>query len=192
LKKKTRGHSTLKELSLHILDIAENSVNAGAEKIEISVIENLKKDKLSISIIDNGKGMDAEMVRRVTDPFITTRTTRKVGLGIPFLKEAAEACQGGLKIESKPGAGTKIDVEFQRSHIDRMPLGDLTTTFLNLLIGYPKVNWVFKYQVDEHTFQFDDRQVKKTLQEVPLSDPLVIAYLKQVISSGIKEVAQNV
>jgi len=173
------------------MDIAENSVNAGAARVEISVVEDLNKDKLSISIADDGRGMDTEMVRRVTDPYITTRTTRKVGLGIPFLKEAAEACQGGLQIESQPGAGTKINVDFQRSHIDRMPLGDLPATFLNLLIGYPQVNWVFTYQVDRRIFQFDDREVKETLQDVPLSEPSVIAYLNQTISSGIREVAQN-
>lgn len=187
-----RERSTLKELSLHILDIAENSVNAGASKVEISVIENLNNDTLSISIADNGKGMDTEMVRKVTDPFITTRTTRRVGLGIPFLKEAAEACNGGLKIESQPGVGTKIDVLFQRSHIDRMPLGDLSTTFLDLLIGYPQVHWGFKYQVNERVFQFDDREVKETLQDIPLSEPSVIDFLARTIANGIEEVAQNV
>lgn len=192
MKRKIRELNTLRELSLHILDIAENSVNAGATKIEISVNENFKKDKLTISITDNGKGMDAEMARKVTDPFITTRTTRKVGLGIPFLKEAAEACQGGLSIESRPGVGTRLEVAFQRSHIDRMPLGDLAGTFLSLLIGYPQVNWIMEYVVDERIFQFDDRQIKEVLEDVSLTDPAVITYLKQMISSGINEVAQKV
>ncbi len=136
--------------------------------------------------------MDSEMVRRVADPFVTTRTTRKVGLGIPFLKEAAEACNGGLQIESQPGVGTKINVTFQRSHIDRMPLGDLPTTFLDLLIGYPQVHWELKYQVNERVFHFDDREVKETLQDVPLSEPSVIEYLARLIANGIEEVAQNV
>jgi hypothetical protein len=174
------------------MDIAENSVNAGASRVEISVEENLKKDRLSISITDNGKGMDAEMVKRVTDPFITTRTTRKVGLGIPFLKEAAEACRGGLRIESQPGVGTNIFVDFQRSHIDRMPLGNLPSTFLNLMIGYPCVNWVFRYRVDDRVFEFDDQAVKDTLQDVPLSEPSVIAYLNRALTNGINEVAGNV
>jgi hypothetical protein len=173
------------------LDIAENSVNAGASKVEISVIENLKNDKLYIQIVDNGKGMDGEMVRKVTDPFVTTRTTRKVGLGIPFLKEAAEACCGSFKIESQPGTGTKVDVVFQRSHIDRMPLGDLHATFLSLLIGYPQVHWIFKYQVDEREFLLDDQPIKETLKDVPLSEPSVIAYLDKEILSGIDEIAQN-
>jgi anti-sigma regulatory factor (Ser/Thr protein kinase) len=181
----------LKELSLHILDIAENSVNAGASKVEITVVENIKKDKLTIIIKDDGKGMDAETVKRVTDPFITSRTTRKVGLGLPFLKAAAEACQGSLNIHSQPGKGTQIEVNFQRSHIDRMPLGDLHTTFLNLLIGYPQVHWIFNYQVDEKSFTLDDQPIKEILADVPLSEPSVINYLKSVLSEGITKIYQD-
>ena len=143
----------MKELSLHILDIAENSVNAGATKIEISVNENLNKDVLIIKIKDNGKGMSAEKMKNIADPFITSRTTRKVGLGIPFLKAAAEACEGGLEIRSEIGFGTEVEVRFKHSHIDRMPLGDLKSTWLNLLVGYPMVNWVLDYSVNEKSYQ---------------------------------------
>jgi len=181
----------LKELSLHILDIAENSVNAGASKVEITVLENINKDKLTIIIKDDGKGMDAETVKRVTDPFITSRTTRKVGLGLPFLKAAAEACQGSLRIHSQPGEGTQIEVNFQRSHIDRMPLGDLQTTFLNLLIGYPRVHWIFNYQVDERSFTLDDQPIKEILSGVPLSEPSVINYLKNALFEGITNINQT-
>lgn len=191
LKDRIHQSRTLKELSLHILDIAENSVNAGAARVEISVIEHIKKDTLTILVRDNGKGMDAETVRKITDPFITSRTTRKVGLGLPFLKAAAEACQGGMTIKSQPGVGTDIEVTFQRSHIDRMPLGDLQGTFLSLLIGYPQVNWVFKYQINDHKFELDDKPIKESLEGIPLSDPTVINYLKELISNGIKEVAQE-
>ncbi len=177
----------MKELSLHILDIAENSVNADADKIEIIVSENIKKDSLSIIISDNGRGMDNETVERITDPFTTSRTTRKVGLGIPFLKAAAEACEGNLVIDSRLGEGTQIKVTFKHSHIDRMPLGDLQGTFLSLLIGYPQINWVFKFQVNENTFELDDRPIKDTLDGLPLSEPAVINYLKETIAEGFKE-----
>lgn len=177
----------MKELSLHILDIAENSVNADADKIEIIVSENFNNDILSITIIDNGRGMDNETVERITDPFTTSRTTRKVGLGIPFLKAAAEACEGGLIIESQLGKGTRIKVTFQHSHIDRMPLGDLQGTFLNLMVGYPQINWVFKYKVNEKIFELDDRPIKETLDGIPLSEPSVINYLRETISKGFKE-----
>jgi hypothetical protein len=181
----------LKELSLHILDIAENSVNAGATMIEISVSENLNKDSLIIKITDNGKGMSAEKMKNIADPFITSRTTRKVGLGIPFLKAAAEACEGGFEIRSEIGVGTNVEVRFRHSHIDRMPLGDLESTWLNLLIGYPKVHWVLGYSVNEKSYQLDDQPIKEILNEIPLSDPQVIGYLKNEIANGFDSVKNN-
>jgi len=181
----------LKELSLHILDIAENSVHADADKIEIAVTENLKNDTLSIRIQDNGKGMDQALVRQITDPFITSRTTRKVGLGIPFFKAAAEACNGSFQILSEPGKGTEVKVSFQRSHIDRMPLGDLRGTYLALIIGYPDVNWILKYGRDEREFILDDNPIKEILDGVPLSEPEVIQYLREVINEGFNRVSKN-
>ena len=178
----------MKELSLHILDIAENSVNAGASKIEISVNENLNNDELIIKITDNGKGMSAEKMKNLADPFITSRTTRKVGLGIPFLKAAAEACEGSFEIRSEIGLGTEVEVHFQHSHIDRMPLGDLKSTWLNMLVGYPKINWVLEYSVNLKTYQLDDQPIKEILNEVPLSDPQVIGYLKNEIANGFESV----
>jgi len=175
----------LREISLHILDIAENSVNAGASIVKITIIENIKKNQLIIRIEDNGKGMDEETVHKITDPFVTSRTTRKVGLGIPFLKEAAEACRGGLEIKSEPGKGTSISVSFQYDHIDRMPLGDIESTLLNLIIGYPEVRWIFTYQNDDKEFHLDTQPIREILGEIPLSDPNVIKYLKQTISQGI-------
>ena len=181
----------MKELSLHILDIAENSVHADADKIEIAVTENLKNDTLSIRIQDNGKGMDQALVRQITDPFITSRTTRKVGLGIPFFKAAAEACNGSFQILSEPGKGTEVKVSFQRSHIDRMPLGDLRGTYLALIIGYPDVNWILKYGRDEREFILDDNPIKEILDGVPLSEPEVIQYLREVINEGFNRVSKN-
>lgn len=182
----------MRELALHILDIAENSISAGAKQIRISVIERLMDDKLEIRIEDDGKGMDAETLSMITDPFITSRTTRKVGLGIPFLKAAAELCGGTFSIQSAPGAGTAVYADFQHSHIDRMPLGDLSSTLQTLLIGSPEINWVFEYRVDDNHFIFDDKPIKETLDGVPLSEPAVLAFIRQMIDSGIMEVRQNV
>jgi hypothetical protein len=175
----------LKEISLHILDIAENSIIAGATKIEIFVAENIKKDELVIRIKDNGCGMDAEKVKRVTDPFITSRTTRKVGLGIPFFKAAAEACEGYLVIFSELGKGTEVTVKFRYSHIDRMPLGDLKGTILNLLIGNPGIRWIFQYGYNETIFVFDSQPIKEILGDLPFSDPQVIKFLRGSITDGI-------
>jgi anti-sigma regulatory factor (Ser/Thr protein kinase) len=175
----------MKELSLHILDIAENSVNAKAKNISITIEENSIKNLLTIAIEDDGKGMDAEMVARVTDPFTTSRTTRKVGLGLPFLKAAAEACNGKFEIRSALGKGTRVETTFQLDHIDRMPMGNIQSTFLDLLVGYPEIHWIFNYTIDENTYTLDSEPLRKTLQEIPYSDPGVLKYLKQEINSGM-------
>ncbi len=169
----------MRELALHLLDIAENSVAANAQNITISVNENSMADRLEMSVIDDGIGMDEATVARVVDPFFTSRTTRKVGLGLPFLKQAAEACNGSMQIHSTPGKGTRVVVEFQDSHIDRMPLGDLAGTFLSLLIANPDVQWDFNYTVDGREFKFESASVTQALQGVPLSEPSILSYLHE-------------
>ncbi len=178
----------MRELSLHLLDIAENSIAAGAKTVEITVREDPLLDRLYLCVRDDGKGMDEATLAYVVDPFVTSRTTRKVGLGIPFLKAAAEACNGSLTITSQPGQGTTLEAEFQRSHIDRMPLGDLAGTWLSLVVGNPQIHWVFRYQSGLDEFYFDDTQLKKELDSIPLSDPLVIAYLRELFETGIREI----
>ena len=181
----------MKELSLHILDIAENSVHAEAKTVSINIEEDSQKNLLTIIIQDDGKGMDSEMLRKVTDPFITTRTTRKVGLGIPFLKEAAEACNGHFLISSQPGNGTRVETSFQRDHIDRMPMGSIQNTFLDLLVGFPDIHWIFKYRIDEEEFDMDSAPIQETLEGIPLSDPIVLKYLKDEIDNGIKKIQRK-
>lgn len=178
----------MKEISLHILDVAENSISAGAKNIEISVVEKSKLDLLQISIKDNGKGMDAETAARIQDPFYTTRTTRRVGLGIPLFKAAAEACKGGLTITSVPGQGTQVTATFQNSNIDRMPLGDLGDTFLTLLIGSPEVGWKLVYARDNRVFEIDSSLIKEQLEDVPLCDPAVMKWIKEYIREGILDI----
>jgi hypothetical protein len=184
----------VREIALHLLDICENSVAAQAGAIKVSVCEDLRFDRLTAAIEDDGKGMDADLVARIADPFVTSRTTRKVGLGIPLLKAAAEACQGGLEIRSAPGRGSTVTVEFQRSHIDRMPLGDLAGTILTLVVAYPHVQWTFTYEVippsgdDEIVFNFEDQTIKEVLGDVPLTEPEVLSYLRNHLEEGIAEV----
>ncbi len=184
----------MREIALHLLDLAENSVSAGARSVEIEVCEDLRADRLSASIADDGRGMDAETVKKVTDPFYTSRTTRKVGLGIPLLKGAAEECNGGLSITSTPGIGTRLDVHFQHSHIDRMPLGNLASTFLTLTVAHPDTHWIFRYTArgttNEETFEFDDKPVKETLDGLPLTHPQVLTYLRQSLEDGLSETRQ--
>lgn len=176
----------MRELMLHLLDIAENGVAAGAKSIAITIEEDLRSDRLKLAVRDDGRGMDAELVAQVTDPFVTSRTTRKVGLGLPLLKAAAELCNGGLSIESQPGAGTTVRVEFQHSHIDRMPLGDVAGTMLALIVGWPQVHWTLTYRVNDAEFVFDDEPIKQELGDIPLSEPAVIGYLRESLQAGIE------
>jgi hypothetical protein len=182
----------LREISLHLLDIAENSVAAGADTIEITIEENLDSDRLRASIQDNGRGMDEQLLARVADPFVTSRTTRRVGLGIPLLKAAAEACDGFLHISSTPGHGTYLEVDFQRSHIDRMPLGDVAGTFLTLLVAYPQVHWIFRYRSDHVEFVFDDEPVKRELEGVALTEPSILGFIRQLLQEGVGSVQRAV
>jgi len=175
----------LRELALHILDIAENSVSAKAKTITISVEEDHAADQLTIFVDDDGSGMSPEMVERVTDPFVTSRTTRKVGMGIPLLKAAAEGCEGGLEIQSAVGQGTCIIVKFQLSHIDRMPLGNMVDTILTLVVGTPELHWIFRYTVDGQTYEFDNEPIKEVLEDIPLTDPSVLSYLRENLNTGI-------
>lgn len=181
----------MREIALHLLDIAENSVAAQARNITLAVTEDLRLDRLEAAISDDGKGMDAETVSKVIDPFVTSRTTRKVGLGIPLLKEAAEACNGGLHIASEPGRGTCLKVDFQRSHIDRMPLGDLSGTLLTLVVAYPQIHWMLDYQAVlpgqavPLDFVFDDAPIKAELGDLPLTEPDVLAFLREFIEQGV-------
>ncbi|MGC8879739.1 MAG: ATP-binding protein [Anaerolineae bacterium] len=182
----------MREIALHVLDIVENSVAAGATRVDITVCESSSDDTLTIVVQDNGKGMDQDLLDHVSDPFVTTRTTRKVGLGIPLLKAAAEACNGYLRIDSTPGKGTRLEVQFQRSHIDRMPLGDLAGTVLTLLIAFPQVRWVFRYVVDGHEFCFDSEPIVKELDGVPLTEPAILSFVKHLLHEGIARVQRNV
>mgnify|MGYP000859101124 CR=1 FL=1 len=178
----------MRELCLHILDIAANGISAGADKISISIDENLKEDTLTIEIIDNGKGMSPEKVKSVTDPFVTSRTERQVGLGIPLLKFAAESCNGWLKIDSELGKGTKVTVQFQHSHIDRMPLGNIPDTLLSLVLCTPDVNWIFSIRKNEKMFYFDDQELKNELDGIPLTNPDVIRFIRKLFEEGIQEI----
>lgn len=186
----------MREIALHLLDIAENSVAAHASAISITICENSTDDTISAILQDNGKGMDPDLLLRVTDPFVTSRTTRRVGLGIPLLKAAAEACNGYLSIASTPGEGTYLEVEFQRSHIDRMPLGDITGTILTLIVAYPQINWVFNYKIvlphGENEFAFNDKPIKEYLEDVPLCEPEVLTYLRELLESGVSNLQKTI
>ncbi|MFI5144776.1 MAG: ATP-binding protein, partial [Ignavibacteria bacterium] len=153
----------MKDLSLHILDIIENSVRAGAKKIDILIEQNSKEDVLKICINDNGKGMEKKLMKNAADPFFTTKKSKKVGLGIPLLKQAAESSNGKFSIESKKRKGTKIEAEFQNSHIDRKPLGDIAETFISAVLMAPETDFIFRYKKDGSGFVLKTKELKKQI-----------------------------
>ena len=178
----------MKELSLHILDIARNSIRAEATKISILVDENLEDNKLIISIEDNGKGMDEETLRKIEDPFYTSRDVRRVGLGIPLLKAAAERCNGSIKIQSQEGIGTKLYCVMDYDHIDRSPLGKIQDTIMILLNDSDKYELVYTHIYNGGRFDFNTVEIKEILDGVPLDSPDVLMWIKGYILENIAEI----
>ncbi len=173
----------MEDLSLHILDIAENSIAAGARTIRITVVEDTARDILSLEIADDGKGMDAETARRASDPFYTTRTTRRVGFGLSLLHDAAAAANGRMSIHATPDAGTTVRATFQLSHVDRQPLGNMSETLMALVTNAADVDVVYTHSRNGKTIGFDSREVRKQLGTTPLTSAealtLVRRYLDQ-------------
>ena len=178
----------MKDLSLHILDIVQNSIRAKAKLITIGIDEKPQHDQLIITITDDGTGMSEEQLKIAADPFYTSRTTRKVGLGLSLFRQNAEATGGELQIESVLGKGTKVTCTFGLSHIDRPVLGDLTGTLLLLIGSGAEPDYVFRHQTASGEYTLDTREVKQTLEDVPISHPDVRAFLKEMIQENLEQI----
>lgn len=171
----------MRDISLHILDIVQNSLAAEARHVWITVCEDSVKDRLTVVIKDDGKGMDQETVRKVVDPFYTTRKTRKVGLGLPLLQANTEACDGNLTIVSAPEEGTTIEAVFRLTHIDRPPLGDMAVTLVSLFSGSPEVDFFYCHQCNEKIFHCSTLEIKEELGGLAINHPEVLAWLKEYL-----------
>ncbi len=179
------------EISLHILDIVNNSVKAGASLIELTVTESFARNLLSVSIKDNGCGMDEAFLKSVADPFKTTRTTRKVGMGISLFKAAAEATGGNFSIMSREGVGTVVVANFTYYHIDRQPLGDMAQTVVTVLSGNPNIDFLYRHRINEKEFLLDTREIRNILGDVPLESPEIILWLTDHINEGLAEISEG-
>lgn len=175
------------EISLNILDVAENSTKAGASLVEITLETDTEADKITVLIKDDGCGMNEEQVARVTDPFFTSRTTRKVGLGVPFFKYAAESTGGSFSITSTPGVGTTVTAVFVMSHIDRMPLGDITSTIHTLVVYHPETDFLYRYCYNGTSFTLDTREFRQILGDVPFRNPEISDYIKDYLTENKQE-----
>lgn len=179
----------MKDLSMHIMDILQNSTRAKAKNITLEVVENHNDDTLTLVFKDDGCGMDAKMVENVVNPFFTTRTTRKVGLGLPLLKQNAEMTGGSLSIESQVGVGTVVTAVFGYSNIDRPPMGDLPGTLVLTIAAYPDIRFLFHF-VRKKTgadvdYTLDTNELYEALDGVSLQEPEVMAYIKEMIEENI-------
>jgi hypothetical protein len=183
----------MRDLSLHILDIAENSIEAKATRIEIRLKESRSRNRLALEIIDDGAGMDKEAARKALDPFMTTKTTRRFGLGLPLLAQAAQAANGRLSIDSEPTRGTRIRADFELDHIDLKPLGDIPQTLVVLIMGHPEVDIVYVHETDLARYELDTKMIKAGLDGVPIQSPDIISRIKRDIKEGLDEIRrQNV
>jgi len=178
----------LEDLSLHILDILQNSTAADATLIKLTIEADEMEDTLTFTVEDNGSGMSGQMVCEVTDPFVTTRKIRRVGLGLPLLKVSAEGSGGNLAITSEKGIGTRVTASFGISNIDRPPLGDVARTVTDVIISEPDLEFEVLFGYGEKVFRFDTREIKERLGEVPISEYEVASWIAGYLGEAVKEI----
>ena len=184
----------MEDISLHILDIAENSITAGATLIKIRLADQRNEDRFVVEIEDNGKGMTDDLVDKALDPFFTSRTTRSVGLGLSLLAQSAKETGGHVDIESAPGTGTTVRAQFRPAHIDMKPLGDITETLVVLIAGNPEIDFTFTYDYDKggQPFTFDTREIRADLENIPINAPGVLSFLRRYLSASLHDIKNKV
>jgi len=176
----------MKELSLHILDIVQNSIRAKSDLIGIEITELPSDNQLIITITDNGKGMNKQELEQTVEPFYTSRTTRKVGLGLSLLRQNAEMTNGSFKIDSKHGEGTCVTAVFGFDHPDRPIVGDLTGTLLLLICSSDGMDYVFKHHTPVGDYQLDTREIRQIIGNVSISEPEIRTFLREMIKENLE------
>jgi anti-sigma regulatory factor (Ser/Thr protein kinase) len=173
------------DISLHVLDIAENSIRAAATRIEIILARDVKNGLLRVEVNDDGKGMDAGTLARVRDPFFTTKH-KKTGLGIPLLAQAAEQTGGKVSVESAPGRGTRVSITFTWGHVDRPPIGSMADTLLTLIAGHPAADFIYEEREGDRSFRFDTGEIKADLDGVPITEPAALEAVRNLLNENIR------
>lgn len=177
----------MKEIALHIMDITQNSVRADASEITVTLNESIAADTLTLTIADNGRGMEPDACIRASDPWFTFRKTRKVGMGLPLLQMNARISGGEMNIESVPGTGTTVIATFRYSHLDRPPLGDVSGTIALLILSYPGINIVYNHLCEGGRWSISSGQIREELGEDALTDLTIVRSLKEIISQNVAE-----
>ncbi len=178
----------MEDLSLHILDVAENGLRAGARRIWIRIREDLNADLMEIEVEDDGRGMEPEMAGKVLDPFVTSRTTRRVGLGLPLLEDAARMAEGRVEVSSAVGEGTCVRATFRHGHIDRKPLGDMGSTLVSLVLGAPETDVIYEHRRDGGQFLLHTGELREELDPVPLNRPEVVEWIREHVKEGLRAI----
>lgn len=176
----------MKDIAFHITDLVENSVRAGAARIVVTL--QLDGRQLRLATRDDGRGMDSPTLRRAMDPFYTTRTTRRVGLGLPFLLQNTEQCGGSTEVRSTPGSGTEVEARFPLENIDCPPAGDLAATFMQLTVSYPAVNICVRLRCGERKEAISSAELREALGDLPLGHPAVAARIRTLFAGMLGEV----
>jgi len=182
----------MRDLSLHLMDILQNSIVAKSDRITVKIFADGITDNLEIEIIDNGEGMDKEFLKQVTDPFVTTRTTRKIGLGIPLLKASAQRANGDLIINSSKMDGTCIKANFKISHIDRLPIGDISETLISTIMGSPEIEYELVINNNKEEFRLNTTEIKNKLDGVSITEFAVLTWIKDFINENVKHILGGV
>jgi len=186
------GRLNVDDLSLHVLDIAENSIRAGATVIEILIDEDIKNNLLSIKIKDNGRGINKKDLTKVLDPFYTTKKSKRIGLGLALLAQSAQEAMGKFNIVSKPGRGTNVRATFVYDHIDRKPLGDTGETVMALIGTHAnRIDIVYTHKVNDRGFKIDTRSIKSVLDGVPIKNHKVMGFLRHKLQGELKKLGVN-
>jgi len=180
----------MEDLSLHILDIAENAITAGANRIAISINENQKHDRLTIRITDNGTGMSKSTLKKAVDPFFTTKQ-KKTGLGLALLAQAAQMSDGGIRIESRRNKGTKVEAKFRYSHIDRQPLTKIAKTMMTLVLAHPEIDFGYRHRRNRQVFFFTTKRLKKILGCSSTTEPEVIQSVERFLKKGLASLGRT-
>ena len=181
----------MKELAMHVYDLMENSTAANAKNITLTIRDDKAANLYDFTIVDDGKGMSPEMLARVTDPYTTSRTTRKVGLGLPLIKQNTERCNGGMTLQSAVGKGTTLHFWFEHDNWDRPPMGDLAGTIVMLCAAHEETHIVFRHLTNHGEYTFDTAEVKEALGGESMNDVHIMQYLKEMIQENLREIGYN-
>ena len=181
----------MQDLAMQIMEIMQNSISAHASAITLQFTDSMKDNRITFKISDNGSGMSEDTVKKITNPFITSRMTRKIGMGLAFLKQTCDQCDGSLEIVSRLQKGTAVTAVLRRDCIDTPPTGDLGELMMECIQANEKIAYRFEYRSDQGCFSFDTDSVVKELDGVSICEPNILLWIKEFVNQGIQQAKEE-